>query len=239
MHFEINVRRVAWVLAAVITSLTAAHFLLAHRDSPIWRLVNLDAEASFGTWYASFAAMLAGILSLLLAALARRRGVSWVWWALLGLALVTLGVDEVAQVHEGVSSRLGSQIRGIGEDSMAGTPLIGLLVLPFTLLVMWGISKAGETRATRLIVGGLSILWLGAFAFEELENRNHLGTLPLTQGIARELGDFILVGIQETLEMVGVALIIIGLLSHFAHTREHIGLNAVDPGALEVHADPG
>ncbi|HEX9762988.1 MAG TPA: hypothetical protein VGA97_07815, partial [Acidimicrobiia bacterium] len=96
-----------------------------------------------------------------------------------------------------------------------------------------------DTRATRLIVGGLSILWLGAFAFEELENRNHLGTLPLTQGIARELGDFILVGIQETLEMVGVALIIVGLLSHLAHTRERIGLNAVDRGASEVPADPG
>jgi hypothetical protein len=236
MQFEISVRRVAWVLGIATVILGVAHFALAHRDSPIWRLANLDAEASFGTWFASASAVLAGSLGFLFAVDARRRGATWIWWAALGVAMITLGVDEVAQVHEGVASRLGGQLRGAEETSMAGTPILGLLVLPFMLLNMWGVWKIATRRAALLIIVGLAVAWLGGFGVEELEYLNHLGSLSFTEGMAREEGDFILVGIQEILELTGVVLILVGLLRQFVDTRRSVSFTMIDNGATRPGA---
>jgi hypothetical protein len=233
MRFEISVRRVAWVVGIVTVVLGVAHFALAHRDSPIWRLANLDAEGSFGTWFASASAVLAGSLGFLFAIDARRRGATWIWWAALGVAMITLGVDEVAQVHEGVASRLGVQVRWAEENSMAGTPILGLLVLPFMLVTMWSIRKIATRRAALLIVFGLAVAWLGGFGVEELEHLNYLGSLSFTEGMAMEEGDFILVGIQEILELTGVVLILVGLLRQSVDTQRSVSFTMVDKGATD------
>jgi len=225
---RLDVRRVGWVLAIIIMALTAAHFGLGRLETAGSRLVDLDAEGGFGTWFTSAASLGAAGLALWLAVAAYRQKTSWVWWGLLALALLALSIDEVAQVHEGVSSMIGGEMRGDDGSVMAGTPIIGLLVLPFLVLAVWGISRVADGRAAMLIVAGLAIFWLAAFGIEELEYRNHIGTLLLTRGMSVETGDFLLVGIQESLEMTGVGLVIVGLLRRLQDEGEVLELEVAD-----------
>jgi hypothetical protein len=138
-----------------------------------------------------------------------------------------LSVDEVAQVHEGLSSLIGADIGATEEDIMAGTPVIGLFVLPFAVAVAWGIARVATRRAALLMIVGLGVFWLGAFGMEQLEQLNHVGSLSIG-GLSKADGDFVLVGAQEAVEMAGIALIVVGLLRQWARGGHRIGLSVFD-----------
>lgn len=233
---RLNGRVVGWSLVGLIALAAFGHFALGQWDSPIARLFNLDEEASFGTWFASFTAWVAATLALVAAWYARRRGGGGaIWWAGLGFMLLVLSIDEVAQVHEGISTRLGDEFRGVEDVTSAGTPIMGLVLLPFVLFGCWVLWRWATGGSRGWLVAGLAIFWLGAFGVEELEFMNFSGTLFLTEWMSRETGDFLLSGFQEVLELSGLALLVVGLIRHLASTASTTLVEYVagDAGALE------
>ena len=208
---SLNFRHVAWCIALLIVLLVAAHFAIAHRDIPGVRLFHLGSEGGFGTAFAAGMGFLAGLVALGLARLNRDQFVTSVWWLFLSLGMVAYAVDEVAQVHEGLWKVFDPVLRG-ADNSMAGTAMLGYLALPFFALAVWGMLRSAEKAASALIGGGLVLFWLGAFGVEELEYLNSIGALFLTQNLPMMTADFILVGIQEALELTGIAAILLGVL---------------------------
>ena len=204
---------VSRVLIILVIFLEVAHFALSESGLPIARLFDLDAEAGLGTWVSSALAFTATALAVLASIEARSRQLSgWYWWALLGLALLALSVDEVAQVHEAVAVRVGADLRTEEGAMMGGTPLLGIALSPALVVGPIALWRIGAPEARTLIVLGLWVFWIGAFGVEELEFRNFEGTRFFTQSMTREAGDFLLVGTQEVLELTGISLIFAGLL---------------------------
>lgn len=222
--FSINVRVVGLGLATIVVLLVIAHFTLASRDWAAARLFHLDSEAGLATAFASIMGLAAGGVALVIAAILRHQRRSWEWWGLLGLAMMAYGVDEIAQVHEKVARLLDGPIRGV-EDQMAGTALLGYLLIPAFALALWAMMRVADRKAACLIAGGLCIFWLGAFGVEELEYRNYVGQLPFTRNLPVEVGDFVLTGLQEAMELAGVALILLGT---FAQLAARVGVVTVE-----------
>jgi hypothetical protein len=228
VELRLDIRTAVRWLAIVIAALGLAHFSLAHLDSPIFRLVNLDEEGSFGTWFGSFLPLMASCLSLWIARRASQRGMTWIWWSLLGFVLLALSIDEVAQVHEGISTRLGEEFRGVVDVTPAGTPLVGLAILPLLLFGIVMIWRTADAGAARLIIIGLVVFWAAAFGVEELEYINYTGDLFLTRGIAFDTSDRAISGVQEVGEMAGIAMVVVGLLRQLAAAGEPVGIQILD-----------
>lgn len=229
MHnsFEVAISVVARVVGVLVVVLVLAHFALAHRDWPGFRLFHLDAEGSLGTSFASILGLASGTLALGAAGLARRAGMAHRALAALGIGLVLYGIDEVAQVHEGLSAIVGEMVRG-SDDGMAGTSTIGYVLLPIFITVIWALWRVTERGVRLLITSGLALFWIAGFGIEELEHMNYEGRLPFTRGLSMEQGDFILVGIQETLEMVAISTVLIGVLKLLARRRHVVALEVTE-----------
>lgn len=137
--------------------------------------------------------------------------------------MIAYAVDEVAQVHERLWKVFDPLMRDTG-NSMAGTALLGYLALPVFVVAVWGMIRSAERSAAGLIGGGLVLFWLAAFGVEELEYRNSIGELALTQDLPMLTADFILVGIQEGLELAGIAAILLGVLVQMSLKHSTVSL---------------
>lgn len=228
MHLTLSRRYIGRALGTVVALLALAHFALGHLDEPWVRLFDLDEEGSFGTWAIAVFALFGGSLSLLLAAVERREQRVWLWWTILGLVLLALSVDEVAQVHEGLGAIASRTIRGDSGGGMAGTFYLGVAILPGVLFGIWVIFRTSIREASRLLVAGLAIFWAGAFGVEYLELLNYERRLWLTRSLSMETGDFLLTGVQETMELAGVTLMIMGFLSQLTHRRATLEVDTSD-----------
>lgn len=227
MHFRVPVRAAGLVLTAIAAVLTAGHFVLGNGEWEGFRLFNLGEEGSFGTSYASILGLVAGALALGAAAAGRRNGHRYRALAVLGIGLVLYAVDEVAMVHEGLGSSV-ADTAGRGDDGMVGTALIGFALLPLFLVMAWAVLRAVPRRAGVLMATGLGVFWLGGFGVEQLEHMNYMRTLSWTSGMTMEAGDFLLMGIQEGMEMIALVLILTGALALLAIRRTVLSLEATE-----------
>lgn len=207
----IDRRWVARVLWSVIAVLSFLHFVIVPARLSGWSYVDLDAESGVGTWFASFQLATAAALVAGLALLRARQGLSWRALAGLGLVLLVFSIEEVAAFHERLSSAVGGAV-GTDDSTMGGTPIIGLVLLPFAVIGMRAVSKSISPRCRAGIVAGAAIFGIATFGIEQLESWNAQGELPLMRTMALTTSDSILVGIQELGEMIGVAVILLVVL---------------------------
>ena len=212
---NLDERAVARFLVAAIVVLGVAHFAVMAWDSPIARLFDLDEEAGFGTWFASAMALVAAVLAIAAAA-QTGHGEGRLWWGLLSGVLFVLSVDEVAQVHEGISTRLGHELRGVEDVGAAGTPFLGVALLPLLVFGGWALWRVASPGARLMLVVGLVVFAVAAFGIEELEYMNYDRTLVFTKSMPWTTGDVIISGCQEILEKTGIALVVLGLLRHLS-----------------------
>lgn len=223
-RIEVRVGTVAAVLIGVGVALAAAHFGLAGRDVFGANLVNLNAERGFGTAFASLQGAFCAVLAGVVAVSARTHGRSAVWWWLLALGMALYAVDEVAQVHEAVAARLRG-VRTEGTNPRGGMAVIGLVAAPVFLVAAWGIVRVAHRRAGWLIATGLAVFWAAGFGLEEVEFRGVSGMLGWFDDLTPLEVIFVLAGIQETFEMLGVSLIAWGILRQLADDGETIALH--------------
>ncbi len=200
------------VIAFCVQAAFVAEFLDFQFDAPVVRhldsLFDLDREANVPTWVSAALLIGAGLQALAVsrgeiphAIRFRKR------WVLLGVLFLLLSLDEAARVHERlgllVVGRPGAETGVLlrnGWVVLYGAAIVplGLLFLPFVF---------GLPRRTMLAVMSAGGIYVGgALGIELLES--------LAQGDGERrasLAMFILTTTQETLEMVGIAVMLVGV----------------------------
>lgn len=197
--------------------------------SYIRHFFNFHSENNFPAYISSLFLVLAGLLSLLLGfhpdvskAKHRRK------WKVLGGLFFFLGFDEAIQIHEVVSQGLRNNL---------GEQLPGFLhyawVIPYALLVVMAVLYFFNfiwnlpTKLRNLIFLAGFVYVFGALGLEMVESYidANVGTDNLLY--------IILVTIEETMEMLGIAIICYALSLHLAslRTRIRFGSKGSKPGA--------
>ncbi len=225
---DVSARRTAEVLGAVIAVLVAASTggVLAHAygwpgAESLQRLFDVNREGNLPTWFSAMELLACGVVAAALAAASYARDDRrWRCWALLAVVFTLLSTDEASALHELVQGPLRAVLH---HSSWLHYPLIIPGIVAGTLLALGFrrfVATLGATR--RWLVGGGLIFAAGAFGVETLGG----WYAPDIHG--ENLTYVLLATLEETCEMVGVAVVLVGLLNHAA--REACTLRLALPG---------
>jgi len=170
-------------------------------------LLDLDTEASFGTWFSSSMLLLAGILTMVQVAGRRKRDKWDRWWWFIGIALTWASLDEVAGLHESLNTDPYFTAL-MGHWTVAGAILaavLGVLLLPF----LWRLPA--RTRVLLILSGVVYVSGAVGVEFATIgyERDGLLNTLPYNLWNAFE----------EGLEMAGVILYLYTIFDWMARGR--------------------
>jgi len=225
----IPVQRVFVALLAIIALLAlgfvTTHLVMlqtGHRvQFGLRDLFNMDGEANLPAWFSAMQLLVAAILlSLIALAKTRARDVHrWLWWGL-AAGFFLMSADEGAQLHE-LLNRPGHALHA-GDD---GAFLFSWVVFAIPVVIAIGLvylrfllSLPPRTRFAFVLAAACFLG--GAVGFEVLE-----GLFAEAWGLARRTydwgmaGDFdakymVLVLVEESLEMIGVAIFVRALLEY-------------------------
>lgn len=174
--------------------------LIGRPFAKINRLVDLDDEANFPSWYSSVQwAVVAALMGFAVYRLRKRGAKAALPLFVVAGAFLVLSLDEIAQIHEklsiGVSGKVGS---GQGALKSLWLPALGL-----PLLILLGVAARRAKVAfdaapgsLKMFVIGLGVFALGAFGIE-----------PITSLVLHTSGAAF-VWVEETMEMVGVTFLL-------------------------------
>jgi hypothetical protein len=218
---------VRFVVAAHL-SITA--FLVIVNLSPLidsWivsTLVELNAESNAAVWFSSTSLLALAIIAFDLAA---RHRADRLPWALIGAMFALLSLDETAAIHELVgtvfSARVGefATLPGLYAWVVLLTPVALVAAL---LMGRWLCTKAVAGTPERWFIFGALTLWFLVPVAEFLD--------PIL-GMPRGL-----VVMEESLELVGMALMLGALLQLHVRLNRALRGNAVLDGVLDRLAEP-
>lgn len=222
--YPLRAERVAFFLGAIMAALVVMHVAAMQANfNPAlglkerfgfhyWQIAffDLDEEESFGTWFNSGILLIAAALLVHQARVVRAKGAPWhAWWLVLGLGFCFLSIDEVAGMHEMMSTMMEET-----PWTVVGFPilaLVGLSYLPFLWHLRW------RTGLLFLLAG--AIYGGGAVGVEHFTDRE-----------ANSLHYNMWTALEEGMEMLGVILFIYALLDHMRGTpdgelRVEVGLD--------------
>jgi hypothetical protein len=177
---------------------------------PFRAWINLDGDVSLPAWFSAMQLFAVGALWGMAAYVNRHREqVSSAFLAAVGMGFVFLSADEGSMIHERITlaaKMLGADallIRGHGAwISIYGTAAVGALLLAGRHL-----RRLWAHNARPVLLGGLgAAVYVGGAVGVEV-----LGYLVLGHGAAPRLAA-VQVLVEESLEMVGVSLILYGTL---------------------------
>lgn len=209
-------------------------FLLGSPWGRLRNFVDLDAESSLPTWYASMQWFCAAGLFGLLAFYAWRRHLrGGLHVGLLGLAFLAFSIDEIVQLHEWLGEESDVLLPGATRSATAfsatgiwpfvvGIPVLALLA--FILLRMRLLFVPRARRALRLLITGIVIMFTGALMVELAAN--------LVEAPDSGAG-LLQVMAEEFLEMLGVSFIV---WSGYEGLRAH-GVELLLPTTRHTAAD--
>lgn len=207
----LRARPVAVVCVSIIALLAVMHpvAVLADRQEnwrvEIFRLMllrfDLNVEQGVGTWAMAAGLALCGLVMLSIAS----RVSAWrVHWRVLGIVFVLLSVDEVASFHElmGVPIRARFDLPGFLQfawvlPAAAAVLILGLFYLRFVLAL------PAKTRSHVVIAGVIYLC--GVLVLESVGS-------AVFSADGDALGYELIVMVEETCEMVGIAIMLIALL---------------------------
>lgn len=178
------------------------------------QLLDMNGEGNLPAWFTVACWSLAGILAHSIAQVDETPHQRAAWYGVMALSLF-ISFDEMTMFHETFGSMLGSsigEITGVGNIlfykwlvyGVIFVVVTGLLFLPFLYRL------PGSTR-WRIIMAG-AIFLVGALGIEFLGAASQAGMIDLVQGRVWPLA----IVLEETLEMLGVILLIHALLHHLS-----------------------
>lgn len=212
------------VVAAVLVVLHVVMWTVFFKTSVLdqqghWiSLLDLDTEASLGTWFSCSLLLLAGILTLVQADGRRGSGRGWVrGWRFLGIILIAASLDEVAGFHESLNTD-PYFMSLVGHWTVAGAVLAAVLAIAFVPF-LWSLPL--RTRTLFLAAGAVYVAGAVGVEFATIgyERAGQLMTLPYNLWNAPE----------EGLEMAGVILYLYALLDAMAGARDGRTVVKVQP----------
>ncbi|MBC7896352.1 MAG: hypothetical protein H7066_13130 [Cytophagaceae bacterium] len=174
--------------------------LIGRPFTKINRLVDLDDEANFPSWYSSVQwAVVAALMGFAVYRLHKRGAKAALPLFILAAIFLGLSLDEIAQLHEklsiGVSGKVGS---GQGALKTLWLPALGI-----PLLIVLGVAASRAKVAFDEAPGSLKSLVIGLviFAF------GAFGIEPITSLVLHTSGPGF-VWLEETMEMLGVTFLL-------------------------------
>ena len=214
-----RLRRILLLIALAIAIVSLGARILQPGTHGLARLVDLNAERSFPTWYSSLglavSSLLLGAVSWVLHRLNRRGHIYH--WIFLGATFAFLSADEIVGLHES----LNAVMRGFGNFS--GYLRFAWVVPASVGLVIFGIAYLGFLAALEIkrrnqfvaagavyVIGAVGMEMIGANAAESY-SRNSLAYL-------------LCYNLEELLELAGIALFIVALIEHLADLLGPVGL---------------
>lgn len=200
-----------------IVALVALHLLLQYLNlqvynetsGRIFELSNrfdLDDESSVPTWFSQFLLLAVGIAAVVAAWLQTKKVLKWVWGGLAFIG-VAMSVDEVSTLHEHSLQQLHVYV--FDEAAPTITENAWLIALPFLLFFTFAagfaLYKFFPRRTSLLFILGGGMFLTGAVLVDAVST--DMFSQPfLLQGIA--------VAIEESLELVGSAVILYGAVDY-------------------------
>ena len=212
--------RALWIVVVCIAILVLLHAVavaagLRIHDNPYaYRVIHLDSEVSVGTWFAQVLWLAAAVLLGTIAGAGRRAGDRW-WrhWVGLSVVAVYLSVDEGAAVHE-QATPVVRRLTGLSGGIFGPTWIVAAAVVGLVLLLVYArFIVALPPRTRNLLALGAAVVVAGS-AGAEIVNVLYAGGRG-----THSVGYQVLAGLEESLETLGVGIVVAALLDHM---RRHV-----------------
>jgi hypothetical protein len=171
-------------------------------------LLNAAQERSLAGWWTSALLMtccLAALGASRLAGAFTSRRAAWPW-LVLAMVFALLSLDEVVSLHERGAKWTAAVLDSDSPLARLGWTIPATAILLASLAVLIPAMRAIPVRARALVLIGLGTSIAGALGMEVVN-------VVLTQAGARYLWRLIAMAIEETAEMVGVVVVLLGVLT--------------------------
>lgn len=215
MQLDINpIRITRWLLIvtlvlAILSWITSPFidlFGLPHPKS-LWEKFNLDAEGNFVTWFKSILLFLSAIATALIAQSKRESQANFIWhWQVLAWAFALMSIDEIARIHEGLTSPLRNALHSSGFLYYAWIIPAAAIVIAFCALMLRFFLHLPNRFQIGLAAGAF-VYVLGALGLESL------GGYAVSTN-AQPLLIPILVTLEECSQMIGSIILLNMLLTY-------------------------
>jgi hypothetical protein len=223
MQLDVNpIRITRWLLIvtlvlAILSWITSPFidlFGLPHPKS-LWEKFNLDAEGNFVTWFKSVLLFMAAITTGLIAQSKRDSQAKFIWhWQVLAWAFTLMSIDEIARIHEGLTSPLRNALHSTGFLYYAWIIPAAAIVIAFcALMFRFFLHLPGRLQLG--LATGAFVYVLGALGFESLG-----GYMVSTN--APPLLIPILVTLEECSQMIG-SIILLNMMLTFLMQGSTVG----------------
>lgn len=236
-------RTVVRALGGAITVLVALHLLsivveraVGHDDLPgtevLVRLASMDGELNAPTWFSSSLLLACAALAALVGAAHRARGDGdWHWWALAAV-LAFLSLDEAALVHEELSKPLTRSLDLDPEqwDHWAWVGPYAVAAAAFAVTFVRFLRSLPATTARLLVLAGA--LYVAGAGGMELVGR------ALWDADDVDAAYLLVVGVEETLELAGLAVLVHALLGYLGDVVGPLQVRWVDAQAAPSRTRP-
>lgn len=229
MEFDLTPKKIFRVLVFVISLLVLANILALvsklqfghHRLMGFVPMFLLDYELNIPTLYSFLQLVTASALLAMIAVHHRRQSSPFILWAVLSAVFMFLGVDEVAQIHEGPIVALREKYQLTGLLYVAWVLPYGALLLVLVASYAGFLYRLPRKTGIRFIIAG-SIFVAGAMGFEMLSGR-HLELYG-----PNSFGYVFFFTCEETLEMLGIAFFIFTLTSYISDEFQSLKISVSD-----------
>jgi hypothetical protein len=192
------------------------------------RMFHLGREANVSAWFSGMLLFTSGLLLALIGAVKRQQSDPYRWhWAGLAVLFIYLSADEVAVLHEQISSMLAPYtFAALNYGGWIGYGVVAVGALTLVFLPFF-LSLSRRTRI--LFTCSAAVFTGGAIGLEVV-------ALPYENGRPPDFGWAMLVALEETLEMSGVIIFIGALVDYMrlSSLRLELRFGARDRSAMRV-----
>jgi len=210
--FNMDENKLIKILIVITSILILVNIINDLLGQPSWQITSLiyvGFEANITTWFSSILLLIAAIYAYKCFLASRRNQSEQKIWQFLSLGLLGMSCDEVATIHERLGNTLNKyyfQFDAIKKSSWVIIlgPAILLILLLFALKMRKYLKNSA--KAKRLLITGILAYVGGAFILEATINLLNHDTLEWLWKIE--------IILEESFEMFGVILIIMGLMEH-------------------------
>jgi len=226
----INPKLIAELLFKIIASIVIFHLLtviyryvfnIPGHEPYMFKFFNVDYERNLPTVYSTMALMACSMILFLVACIDKLSFSKY--WSFLALIFFFLSLDERYQIHENLGRYFQSTHEveaGIFMHTwiivyMIFVVLVAIPCIKFLMALPRKIAKLFIISGSIFVVGAIGMEWLGGLIWVIGESNSNYGTLALYSIIST---------LEESLEMLGVALFICVLISYI---KEHLKYNFI------------
>jgi hypothetical protein len=226
MNFILSPKILTAVLAILVGGLLVGHiatqclkFTVGYDVPPgLLAFLNLDQENNLPSWYASSSLLLCSLLLAVIGLAKKRDGDRYAWhWLALSAIFLYLSLDEAASIHELAIDPLRRAFPRYTSGYLYLAWVIpgSLFVLAIGVMYLrFLIDLPAKTRTQFLLAGSLYVG--GALGVELFE-----GKYASVHGL-ENLTIWMIVAVEEGLEMVGIVVFIYALSSYVASQSDKV-----------------